>query len=196
MLRRMSEMAASAETASSRPELGPARVAAAAAVPLGGVALAYLLWWISDRLLYIGPLDRAKFGWLVVVPVWALTPFVAAYLWRALNSRQTAAVAASVGLVIAAAAAVLFWRADAFPDCQFGAVRLPAEWILPSAVVGVVIGAGFAAACLGAMAASRRWRWWVALLVGAGSAFALVFVAILVAAPFVVSGGCQRPPGI
>ena len=42
------------------------RLAIAMLTPLVGVALAYGLWWISDRLLYIGPLDRATFGWLVV----------------------------------------------------------------------------------------------------------------------------------
>jgi hypothetical protein len=32
--------------------------------PLAGAAAAYLLWWISDRLLVIGPFDRAAWGWL------------------------------------------------------------------------------------------------------------------------------------
>jgi hypothetical protein len=60
-------------------------------------------------------------------------------------------------------------------------------------IVGLVIGGGFAAACLGATAVARRAGWWAVLLAGAGSAFALVFVAILVAAPILMSGGCQRP---
>ncbi|MBA2373099.1 MAG: hypothetical protein H0V74_02700, partial [Chloroflexi bacterium] len=45
-----------------------ARVAWGTAVPLALVALAYALWWLSDRLGYIGPLDRAAFGWAVVIP--------------------------------------------------------------------------------------------------------------------------------
>jgi hypothetical protein len=169
------------------------QVALAAAAPLAGVALAYGLWWICDRLLYIGPMDRAKFGWLVVVPVWSLTPVLAAPFWRQLNPRQTVAVAAIVGLVLAASAALLFWLAAAAPDCEFGAVRSPAEWVLPSLIIGLVVGGGFAAACLGTTAVARRLRWWAVLLVGAGSAFALVFVAIMVATPFILSGGCQRP---
>jgi hypothetical protein len=171
-----------------------ARVAIAALTPLVGVALAYALWRISDRLLQIGPLDRAMFGWLVVLPIWSLTPVAAAYAWRPLSSRQSAAAAVVVGLVLTAAAAVLFWLAAAIPNCEFGSVRAPEEWIIPSLVVGVVNGGGFAAACLGAAAVARRTRWWAALLVGAGSAFTLMFVALLVAAPFVMSGGCQRPP--
>jgi hypothetical protein len=169
-------------------------VVIAVATPLASVALAYALWWISDRLIYIGPLDRAKFGWLVVVPVWALTPLVAAFAWRPLNTRQSAGAAGIVGLVITASAAVRLWLAAAFPACEFGAVRSPAEWILPSVIVGVVIGGGFAATCLGTAAVLRRWQWWSALLVGAPSAVALVFLAGLVAVPFIMTGGCQRPP--
>src|SRR5919106_4121180 len=108
------------------------RLAIATLTPLVGVALAYVLWWISDRLLYIGPLDRAKFGWLVVVPVWSLTPVAAAFAWRALNPRQSAVVAGVVGLVLAASAAFLFWLASAFPDCQFGAGRSPPPRTGPS----------------------------------------------------------------
>ncbi|MDP9226372.1 MAG: hypothetical protein M3P18_21530 [Actinomycetota bacterium] len=170
------------------------RVGIAVMTPLAGVAVAYGLWWISDRLLYIGPLDRAKFGWLVVVPVWSLIPLAAAYAWRPLNPRQSAVVAGVVGLVLTAGAAFTFWLATAFPNCEFGAVRSPAEWTVPSLVLGLVIGAGFAAACLAAAAVARRTRWWSALFVGAVFAFALVFVAILVAAPFLMTGGCQRPP--
>ncbi len=47
------------------------------AAPFGVVALAYALWWISDRLLYIGPFDRVSFGRAVVVPVWVMTAVVA-----------------------------------------------------------------------------------------------------------------------
>jgi hypothetical protein len=176
----------------SRPAT-QARLATAVLTPLVGVALAYGLWWISDRLLYNGPLDRAQFGWLVVVPVWSLTPVAAAHAWRTLNSRQSTVAAGVVGLLLTVASAVLFWAASAFPNCEFGAVRTPGEWVIPSVIVGLAVGAGFAAACLGATAVAKRARWWAVLLVGAGSAFALVFVAILVAAPFLMSGGCQRP---
>lgn len=176
----------------SRPAIS-VRLAIAILVPLGGAALAYGLWWISDRLLYIGPLDRARFGWLVVVPIWSLTPVAAAFAWRTLDSRQSAVAAGAIGVILAGASGVLFWSASAFPNCEFGAVRTPGDWVIPSVIVGLVIGAGFATACLGATVVARRTRWWAVVLAGAGSAFALVFVAILVAAPFLTSGGCQRP---
>lgn len=170
-----------------------AQLAIAVLTPLLGVALAYGLWWISDRALYIGPMDRAQFGWLVVVPIWSLTPVAAAYAWRTLSPRQSAVAAGVIGLILALGAAVLFWAASAFPSCDFGAVRSPAEWVMPSMTVGLAIGVGFVAACLAATAVAKRADWWAVLLVGAGSAFGLVFVATLVAAPFLMSGGCQRP---
>ncbi len=169
------------------------RVAAAAMLPLAGAGLAYLLSWVSDRLLYIGPFDRAAFGWFVVVPVWALTPLAGAVAWRAIDARDAAWAAAVAGLVISAVATSLFWLAVAFPACDFGAMRTPAESILPSLVVGVVVGGGFAATCLATTAVLRGGRLWSALLVGAGSAVGLVFLAA-VATPLILSGGCQRPP--
>jgi hypothetical protein len=171
-------------------------VTIATLTPLIGVVLALVLWWISDRLGPIGPLDRAKFGWLVVVPVWSLTPVAAAHAWRTLDRRQSAVAAGVVGLVLTVASAVLYWVASAFPDCQFGAVRSPAEWIAPAFAVGVVIGAGFVAACLASAAVLRRGHRWIALVVGGGPAFALIFAALLVASLLVGigSGTCQRPP--
>ena len=160
---------------SGSAHVGPGRVAIAAATPVACVALAYVLWWISDRLLYVGPLDRATFGWLIVVPVWALTPVVAAFAWRPLNARQSRVAAGTVGLTISVSAAVLLWLASASQNCEFGAMRSPTEWIVPAVIVGVVIGGGFAATCLGAAAVLRRGRWWSALVVGAASAVALIF---------------------
>ena len=171
-----------------------ARVGIAVAAPLAGVALAYALWWISDRLLYIGPLDRATFGWLVVVPVWALSPMVAAYAWRPLSRRETVLAATVVGVVISIAASLLFWLAVAHPACEFGAVRTPAELIAPSLLVGIVVGGGLAGMCVATLATLRQGRWWSAILVAAGSGLALVFLAILAAAPSLMSSGCQRPP--
>ena len=46
------------------------RVALGVAVPLVLLALVYALWWVSNELLYVGPLDRAAFGWSVVIPLW------------------------------------------------------------------------------------------------------------------------------
>jgi hypothetical protein len=160
--------------------------------PLAGAAAAYLLWWISDRLLVIGPFDRAMWGWLVVVPVWSLTPTLAALAWWPLERRDRGVAAAVVASVVGVAGAVAFWAAAAFPGCET-ASRSAVEWIGPSALVGVVIGGGLAASGLAATMVLRRGGLLPALLVGAALAFAVIFVAILVAVPFIVRGGCVRP---
>jgi hypothetical protein len=187
-------MAISLEPHVSPPPVSLRRILVAIAAPLAGVGTAYLLWQISDRLLYIGPVDRATFGWLVVVPVWALSPLLAALVWGRLATKETYLAAAALGLTIAVVAAILFWFALAFPQCDFGALRTPVEWIGPAAVVGMVVGGGFAAICLLTLAVARGGHRLRALLTAAGSAFGLIFATVLVAVPFVLSGGCMRPP--
>jgi hypothetical protein len=164
-------------------------------VPLSVVVVAYGLWWISDRLLYIGPLDRATFGWVVVVPVWASAPIAAAFAWRGLSEGRTAGAALVVGCATAAAAALLFWLAGAHPDCQFGATRLASDWILPSLIVGAVIGAGPPVSGLMAVALLRNGHPWRAALLGFAAELALVFVAIIVAGTVLMGSisNCNRP---
>jgi len=189
-------------TARTETDTGPAaaantlpfRLGLALVAPLAAVALAYGLWWISDRLLYIGPLDRATFGWLIVVPVWALTPVVAAYAWRPLSRRETILTAAVVGMLVSGVAALLFWTATAHPACEFGAVRTPADLVLPSLLVGVVLGGGLAVICVATLATLRRAGRWAAVVVGVGSGVGLVFLSILAAVPVLLGPGCQRPP--
>jgi len=170
------------------------RVWLAVTVPLGLVALAWGLWSISDRLGSIGPLDKAKFGWLVVIPIWVLTPVVAGYAWRRLSHAELRLSATLVGVLVAAFATALMWAAVAHPACEFGAVQTPAELLVSSLVVGFVIGGGLAGSALAALAMLRRARPWAALAVGAGSGFLLVFLAILAATPFFLGPACQRPP--
>jgi hypothetical protein len=169
------------------------RIGLGVAVPLAVVVLAYGLWWISDRLLYIGPLDRAAFGWAVVVPVWASAPIAAAFAWRGLSQRGTTVAALVVGCAIAAAAALLFWLGVAHPDCQFGAVRSPNDWILPSLIAGAVIGAGPPVSGLLAVTLVRKGRPWRAALLGLAAEVTLVFVAIIAAGTLLMGGACNRP---
>jgi hypothetical protein len=164
-------------------------------VPVAVLAFAYGLWWISDRLLYVGPLDRAAFGWLVVVPVWACAPIAAAFAWRRLSQRGTTVAALVVGCATAVAAAFLFWLAVAHPDCQFGATHSPSEWILPSLIAGTAIGAGPSVSGVLAVTLLRMGRPWRAALLGLAAQLALVFMAILVAGMVLMAGGggCNRP---
>lgn len=163
------------------------------AVPLAVVALAYAMWWLSDRLLYIGPLDRAAFGWAVVIPLWVSTPIAAGFVWHRLNLRGRTLAASVVGAVVSAVATVLLWRSAAYATCEFGATRASIDWVLPSLLVGVVIGGGLAVSGLLAATLVRRVRPWRAAVLGAGTDVVLVFAAILAGA-VLMGPGCQRPP--
>lgn len=165
----------------------------AAAGPVAAAGSVFALWWISDQVGHIGPFDRAALGWLVVVPLWALVPLAVAYGWRRLPPGATMAAALVTAIVISVASSVLFWAAVAFPDCQFGALQTPAGWIVPSVIVGIVIGGGSAVAGLATTAVLRAGAWWQAALVGAGSAMLVVFLGLAAATPFITMAGCQRP---
>jgi hypothetical protein len=178
-----------------RPTGGQAvRIGLGVAVPLAIVVLAYGLWWAGDHLLYIGPLDRAAFGWAVVIPVWISTPIVAGFAWRRLTRRGSMVAAVVVGAVVSGVAAVLFWQAVAYPPCAFGATHEPIEWVLPSLFVGVVIGGGLVVSGLLAARLVRRGHPWLAAVLGAGAELGLVFAAILAAGVVLAGPGCQRPP--
>ena len=170
------------------------RLALGVVAPLAVVAAAYVLWWISDRLVEIGPLDRAAFGWAVVIPVWLSTPIAAGFVWGGLGRVDTRVVAAAVGAIVSAVSATLFWGAVSTPDCENGATHTPADWLLPSIVVGLVIGGGLIASSLLAAAEFRGGHPWRAVVLGAGEEFGFVFVAILVAASMLLGPDCQRPP--
>jgi hypothetical protein len=150
---------------------------------------------MSDRLLYVGPLDRAAFGWLVVIPVWASAPVAAGFAWSRLSPRATTAASLIVGGATAVAAALLFWLAVAHPDCQFGATHSPSDWILPSLIAGTMIGVGPAISGLLAVTLVRMGHPWRAALLGLVVQVVFVFVAIMVAATLLMSGGggCNRP---
>lgn len=169
------------------------RFAFGVAVPLAVVALAYGLWWISDRLVYIGPLDRAAFGWVVVVPAWLCAPIAAGLAWRSLTTRATAAALIVVGVVVGFVATILFWQSVTYPDCQFP-IRAPIDWALPALLVGVMIGVGPALSGLLAVRFVRRDHPWQAAVLGAGAELGLSFVAILAAVIVLLGPGCSRTP--
>lgn len=172
----------------------PVRFILGVAAPLAVVSLAYSLWWLSDRLVYIGPLDRAAFGWAVVVPVWISAPIAAAFSWRLLPRWATVLAAVVVGSAIGGVATILFWRAVAYPNCGYGATRTPDDWVLPSLTLGLVVGGGVAVSGLLASKIVRDGRPWRAFVVGAAAEVAMVAAAILVSGLMLIGPGCQRPP--
>lgn len=159
-------------------------------LPLVVVALAYALWWVSDHLLYIGPLDRAAFGWAVVIPMWLAAPVVSGFAWGRLTPRSGLRAAALVGIAISGAATALFWWSVAFPDCA--PTRTPAEWVLPSLLIGGAIGGGVAASGLVAAKSARDGRRWLTVLGGAGTEILLVVVTISAVGIMLAGPNCQR----
>ncbi len=168
----------------------------AVGAPLAVVALAYGLFLISDRALYIGPLDRATFGWVVVFPIWVVAPFAGGLAWQRLTTRASALAAIVFGAIVSIVAAILFWQAVAHPGCEYGAVRSPTDWVLPSLFIGLTLGSGLAVSGSVAVTQLRGGHPWRALVLSAGVELVLVFAAIFVLSLIVMTGGCQRPPAL
>lgn len=163
------------------------------AVPLALAALAYLLWSISDRLLQVGPLDRAAFGWVIVLPTWIAAPVAAGFAWRVLDRRTTVAVATLVGTVVAGAAALLLWQAVAFPACETAAIHTSQQVVLPSLLVGIVAGGGLASSGLVSTRFARQGRVVAAVVLGAACQALVIAAAIVVATSLILGPACQRP---
>ncbi|HLO35495.1 MAG TPA: hypothetical protein VK194_05405, partial [Candidatus Deferrimicrobium sp.] len=101
-------------------------VLTAIAIPLAILAVAYGMWWVSDRMLTIGPFDRATFGWTFVIPTWLAAPVVAGFVWRDAPTRVVAIAGAVIVAVLSVASSYLIWRATT-PDCFFGAIASAAD---------------------------------------------------------------------
>jgi hypothetical protein len=170
------------------------RLVVAVAGPLVVLVIAYGLWLISDALLYVGPLDRAAFGWIVVMPVGFASPVLAGFAWRTLDRRETAIAVATFTIVIATLAAALFWRSVAFPDCEWP-VRSPEDWIVPSLLTGALVAGGLALSGIVSMRQWRRGRPMLAVVLGAGTQLVMTFVAIvLIGVTLLAAPGCSPNP--
>ncbi|MHB8958379.1 MAG: hypothetical protein ACYDAN_01980 [Candidatus Limnocylindrales bacterium] len=83
----------------------------ATAVPLAVAGLAHALWSVSDRLGYIGPLDKAAFGWAVVIPVDHVNGADTGYAW-AIGRKHEAGSRAAIAAMRADVLAVLRQPSD------------------------------------------------------------------------------------
>jgi hypothetical protein len=183
----------------NRPMQAPRQMSAvrwslALVAPIGVLALGYGLWAISDRLVYIGPLDKAQFGWLVVVPIAAVAPVTAAFAWQRLPQTAIAVAATLFAVTFSVPAAAAFWVSVAHPDCQFGSVMTGADAIRAAVIVGAVAGGGYALAGLLATVEVRRGHPWRGALLGAMLGFAMLWIAVFTAFAMAPVGLCQRPP--
>jgi hypothetical protein len=171
-------------------------VAAPSVAPIGVVAAAYGLWLLSDRLLYVGPFDRAAFGWLVVVPLWLAVPVAAAVSWRTRPFREAQRAALLLAVLIGSAATILLWAAVTSDGaaCETGPRATAAGFIVPAFLVGALVGA--APSLGGLLGASRlsSGRSWKGVGLAVGIDLGLTATAVLLAVGVILSsGGCQRP---
>jgi hypothetical protein len=173
----------------------PSRLAPAIVVPLALAAVAYAAWAISDRLIAIGPLDRAAFGWLVVAPVWIASPGSTGLVWARLTTadRRLAAAVIAVSLTVAVG---VFLSASI---TQLGCTPVAGlEDLLPSLIVGAIFGVGAVAGALVAVSTANAvagpWKPIAAILAG-GSVFVVSTIASFVAAAQFVVIGVSCAPG-
>ncbi len=156
------------------------RLVIAVTLPLALLGIAYALWAISDRLLVIGPFDRAAFGWTFVMPLAWLTPGITGLLWAGLSRRDRWLAAAVLAAILTAVAGVLLANAIDWIGCA--PVNSWTEDLPRSLVVGVAIAAGPAGGGLiAAWTAERIGGWWrpaAAITSGAIAGVVGLFAAI------------------
>lgn len=172
--------------------LAPIRLALA---PLLVAALASALIMISNHLIYIGPIDRATFGWAVPMPMWFLTPAVAAYRWRGAPRADRFAAAVMAGGVVALVTGGLLWGTAVSGSC--GRAGTPLAPIWSSAVVAFIVGGAFGGSCRVASGLAADGRNRVALVIGSAVGVFLQLLAFPLAATvffLLTFGMCQTRP--
>jgi hypothetical protein len=136
--------------APSRPGGIGAPLIVGIAGPLAMFALLFVLWLASDRLVQIGPLDRGLFFWVVLLPLWCLSPSLAALLWRWLGPGVDRPASITLGLALAIVAAAILWIAGTADQaaCEHGPRTAAEGLIAPMGLLGVLIGSGWALCAL------------------------------------------------
>jgi hypothetical protein len=179
-----------------RPLSRPNDLLVAIAIPLALLALAYALWAISDRLLWIGPFDRAAFGWIVVAPISWLTPAIAGLAWSGMPRGRQFIAALIVGGSVAAVSAALLANAIDYANCA--PVTSPIEVLPASLAIGVVIGLGPGLGALVAASVAGRMsglgRVAAAVVTGGLIGFVGFFAAVFTVAFFFPPISCAPVP--
>ena len=164
----------------------------AAVVPLLAVAAAVAVWWASDRIGQVGPFDKATFGWLFVVPIWAVSPAAAGFAWRGLDATARRRAAVVDAIVVGGIAGLALWLGVVTVDCQLGLARTPLELMVPAAICGIVTGAVFGFGLVAASAQAAAGHVWRSVAVGV--AVQLLLMAIIPTIAFIgFFGVCARP---
>ena len=128
--------------------------------------LAVAVWFVSDRLVTIGPFDRATIAWAVVVPLLALAPGAAALAGSGSTSPQLARLVVAVTSIVTGIV-VVFGLASAitFVDCR--PATGPLEVVPRTLPTALALGIGFTTSVAAAWGPALHGRRVVALVVGA-----------------------------
>ncbi len=116
---------------------------------------AVLAWYVSDRLVLIGPFDRAQVGWVIVVPLIAIAPGVAALVERRTALvRQSRRVVAGVAIAIVAFVVVGLALTVTYLDCH--PVGGPLDVVPRALPIGLVAALAYVLAYAVASVVARR----------------------------------------
>ena len=171
-------------------------LAVAIGAPLALLAMIYGLWAGIDVVGQVGPFDKAKLGWAIVMPLWFVSPALAALLWVRLPSIGDGRVASAVGLVLTVAATWILWSAvvSEMAGCETSPRTTAAGFLGPAALLGVIVGGGWAISAFIAAGLTRSGRPWVGLA-AAVIAGLVQFGTVAMASAFILFAyaGCNRP---
>jgi hypothetical protein len=158
------------------------------------LVLGWVIWLVSDRLVIIGPFDRAQVEGVVVVPLLALAPGAAALAGRRTGRPRLAGLVVA-GVSIGVAVFVLIELATSITFLECRPVTSPVDVVPRVLAIAIVSGFGFAIPAAAAWGPAQAGRTLLALAVGAIVWMALSILAIGV---FVVSFpalSCVPPQG-
>jgi hypothetical protein len=121
------------------------------------------VWYVSDRLIFVGPFDRAQIGWAVVMPLLALAPGVAGLDEGRDEVEDSSRLVANLTCVgIGLGVTITLLATVTFASCR--PVTNPLD-ILPQALVtGLLSAATFALPYRVSAYLSRQVRPWQAVI--------------------------------
>jgi hypothetical protein len=155
--------------------------------------LALATWFVSDRLVVIGPFDRATIGWGVVVPLLMMAPGAAALAGSGTTSPGLARLVVAGTSVVTGLVVVLgLASAVTFVDCR--PVTGPLDVVPRTLPTAFLFGIGFAISVAAAWGPAQHRHSLVALVVGAAVwivAAVLSLFALVVSFPALSCGAPQ-----
>jgi hypothetical protein len=153
-------------------------------------AIGVVLGFASNALIWVGPIDRATFGWAIVVPMCLVAPVVSG-----LASRRAGDGPALLAALVAAALIGLFFAGSlAASVTQLGCDPNPDHALVLGHAVPVGLGVGVA--YVGSAWVVVRLRDRLALAIGAGLGAAVVggVVSLFIFATQFAASSCAPPP--